>query len=140
MNRFDWRDPFIQLVVRSAASTIALVFVADYGVALLDPVLRRALFVPLGTSFFLGTLAYLAETSRKHFVQAVIISAALVALFPGAAWGLLVSLHIPYQSKEADFVALIPQALFAPGIFQWVRKRFEREDPKGEPEARNVEH
>jgi hypothetical protein len=56
---------------------------------------------------------------------------ASVVLFPFAALTLLSWFRIPCQSREADFVALIPQGLFAPSVFHLIRKRFLREDNEG---------
>ncbi|MBZ5647109.1 MAG: hypothetical protein LAN37_07805 [Acidobacteriia bacterium] len=125
MNRLNQGDPFIQLIFRSIAVAAAFVFVAACTLEIVAPELRRPLFVPFGVAFFCGTLAFLVERARKHYVLAVLGFLAAVALFPGLAWILLVLFHVAYQATAADFITLIPQAVVGPSFFFLVRKRFE---------------
>jgi hypothetical protein len=125
MNRLDQRDPFVQLIFVSIAVTVAGVFAAAFALEMAVPELRRALFVPLGAAFFCGTLAFLVERARKHYALAILAFLAAIVLFPGLAWALLLVLNIPYQTRTADFIALLPQAIVGPSFFFVFRRRFE---------------
>ena len=125
MEKLDVRDPFVQLIIKSVAVTMALIFIVRYAVELVVPGLGRPLFVPFGMALFCGTLSFLVESARKHYALAILETLVAMVLFPLLAWVLLMVFHIPYQTREADFVALIPQALAGVSFFQFIHSRFE---------------
>jgi hypothetical protein len=128
MKNLDLHDPFVQLTLRSVAVTVALIFFVQYAVKLVVPELGRPLFLPLGMALFCGTLGFLAESARKHYLLAILSILAAMAMFPMLAWLILVTFHIPYQTREADFIAMIPQAVAGIGFYNFIRKRFESVD------------
>ena len=135
MNKFDRHDPFVQLILRSVVVTVALIFFVRYAVEVVVPGLGRPLFVPFGMALFCGALAFLTERARRRYAPAVLEFLVAMVLFPLLAWVLLFLFHIPYQTREADFIALIPQAIAGPSFFQFIRRRFENGKPEYSIEA-----
>ena len=125
MEKLDLREPFVQLIIKSIGVTVVLIFFVRYAVELVVPGLGRPLFVPFGVALFCGTLGFLTESARKQYAFAILEALVAIMLFPLLAWVLLVLFHIPYQTREADFVALIPQALAGISFFHFIRRRFE---------------
>jgi hypothetical protein len=126
MEKLDLRDPFVQLILKSVAVTVTLVFFVRYAVEAAVPGLGRPLFVPFCMALFCGTLGFLAEVARKRRAPAILEFLAAVAMFPSLAWVLLYLFHVPYQTREADLIALIPQAIAGPSFYHFIRRRFER--------------
>ena len=124
MPPLELHDPFVQLILQSTAVTVALIFFVRYAVEIVVPGLGRPLFVPLSVALFCGTLCFLAEKARNRYAPAILEFLAAMALFPLLAWSLLILFHIPFQTKEADFIALIPQGIAAPSFFEFIRRRF----------------
>jgi hypothetical protein len=131
MYKLDLHDPFVRFTLHSIAVTVALIFIVQFAVDIVVPGLGRPLFVPFGAAIFCGTLALLAERVRRRYARAILEPIAAIALFPGMAWVLLILLHVPYRTREADFIALIPQAFLLPSFFQFVRSRFESRPQPG---------
>ena len=125
MEKIDLRNPFARLILQSIAVTVLLIFFVRYAVEHAVPGLGRPLFVPFSMALFCGTLGFLVEWARKHYAIAILEILAAMALFPLLAWMLLILFHIPYQTREADFIALVPQALVGFGFFEFIRGRFE---------------
>lgn len=126
MEKLDRRDPFVRLIIKSIVVTAVLIFFVRYVVELAVPGLGRPLFVPFGAALFCGTLGFLAESARKQYALAILEILVATLLFPLLAWLLLMSFHIPYQTREADFIALIPQAIVGISFYHFIRRRFER--------------
>lgn len=131
MKNLNLSDPFRRLMRQSAVVTVASIFSVRYAVESAVPGLGRPLFVPFGMALFCGTLGFLAERARRRNAPAILEFLAAIAMFPLLAWVLLILFHIPYQTRGADFVALIPQAIVGPSFYHFVRKRFESGDSPG---------
>ena len=125
MYKLDERDPFVQLIFRSVASMVGLVFVVACVLDFVVPELGRPLFVPSAVAIFCGTLAFQVELKQKRYAFALLGMLGAVAMFPGMAWLLIKLLKVPFESGAAAFIALMPQALLAPDFFLLVRKRFQ---------------
>jgi hypothetical protein len=126
MERIDLHSPFVQLILLSTAVTIALIFPVHFALEHVVPGLGRPLFVPTAVALLLGTLGFLVEKTLKHYALAILELLVAIVLFPLLAWILLVLFHVPYQTREADFIALIPQTFIGPSYFEFIRKRFEK--------------
>jgi tellurite resistance protein TehA-like permease len=126
VEELDLHDPFTRSVIQSVMVTVALIFPMEYGIERAFSGLGRPLFLPIAASLFCGVLGFLIETKQKHYIFALLAMISSVILFPLLAWILLISLHIPYQTREADFVALLPQGFLGIALFNFIRKRYER--------------
>src|SRR3954451_24823769 len=121
--KLDERDPFVQLVFRAAAVTVALTFVVAVLIDFFKSDLRTPLFVPVGCALFLGTLALKAEFRRRQYALGTLLFVVALVMFPGSGWILLVIGHIPHGSTEAKIIPILPQAVLAPAFFNFIRKR-----------------
>lgn len=122
--KFDERDPYIQLIFRSVLVTVGSIFPAQLVLTSQFPELGRPLFVPLAMAIVSGTLALLGEVKQKRHISALFGFLLAFALFPGMAYVILKLLQVPFQTRTADFVALIPQAIAGPEFWRIYWKRF----------------
>lgn len=128
-SHFDERDAFVQLIFKSVAVTVALTFVVAALIDFARTDLAKSLFVPIGCALFLGTLALQVEFGRRFYVLGILWLFLALLLLPGTGWILLMVGHIPYDSTEAKFIPLLPQAVLAPTFFEIIRKRWYKAHP-----------
>ncbi len=119
-------DPFLRVVLRAVVLGLLLTLVACAVLDRTRPEMLDALWGPISAGFVLGSFALLSEIKGRRYPQAVLGFLASLLIFPGGGYLILRLSGVPFSSKPAQFVAMVPLAAVAPEFMWLVRRRFKQ--------------